>query len=100
MLTRAQAIDIVNAEREYQDFNYQPDKVLSSGVTRQQRDLDVTSHITLLHAYVLKAQDEWVSMKSGDDIGALQQIGKIAAIAVRALERAGNSERLLVEGLR
>jgi len=99
MLNRTAVYNIINAERNYQDTTYSPDELLSSGVTRGQRDLDVTPGLTLLDAYTRKAQDAWVNRK-GTDLPALQQIAKIAAIAVRILERAGGSEALLNEGLR
>jgi hypothetical protein len=100
MMTREDVYGLIDKERQYQDSTYQPDKVLTSGATRSQRDLDVTSHLTLLDYYVRSAQDAWTTMKTGDDIRALQQIAKVAAIAVRALERAGGSQRLLTSGLR
>jgi hypothetical protein len=53
----------------------------------------------MLSAYVRKAEDAWVNTK-GSNLPAIQQIAKIAAIAVRILERAGGSEDLLIKGLR
>lgn len=97
-MTRGQVFDIINKEREYQDKTYNPQQVLTSGVTREQRDLDVTSHLVLLDQYVFKAKEAW--LVKGDNRPALKQIAKLAAIAVRALERAGGSEALLEEGLR
>jgi hypothetical protein len=100
MLNREQVYELIETERGYQDKNYEPNRVLSSGVTREQRDKDVTSHLTLLDFYVRSAQDAWTTMKNGDSTLALQQIAKVAAIAVRALERSGGSEVLLEKGLR
>lgn len=100
MLSQTEALEIIIAERLYQDKTYNPDKVLSSGLTRQQRDLDVTSHLTMLDTYLRKAQDAWTTTTNGESLPSLQQIAKIAAIALRALERAGGSEQLLVSGLR
>lgn len=97
-LNRDQVLEIVNTERSYQDLTYNPQQVLTSGATREQRDLDVTSHLVLLDVYVEKAKEAWLA--KGDNRPALKQIAKIAAIAVRALERAGGSEALLTEGLR
>lgn len=97
-MTREQVFQIINKERDYQDTTYEPNKVLQSGQTRQQRDLDVTAHLVLLDAYVRKAKDAWVI--PGTNTPALKQIAKIAAIAVRALERAGGADILLSEGLR
>jgi hypothetical protein len=98
MMTREQAIGIVNIERAYQDRTYNPNEELSSGRTRADRDKDVTSHLVLLQIYVDKAMVDW--NVAGDNRPSLKQIVKIAAIAVRALERAGGSEALLAEGLR
>src|SRR5215471_18409041 len=97
-LSRHQVYDLIDGERKYQDKEYSPDEYLSSGVTRGQRDLDVTGHIVMLDLYVNKAKEAW--NKKGDNRPALKQIAKIAAIATRALERAGGSEALLAEGLR
>jgi hypothetical protein len=97
-MTREQVYKIIDDERAYQDKTYDPAKVLQSGQTRQQRDLDVTAHLVLLDAYIEKAKAAWVL--PGTNTPALKQIAKIAAIAVRALERAGGADVLLDEGLR
>jgi hypothetical protein len=97
-MTREQVYKIIDTERTYQDETYDPNEVLQSGQTRGQRDLDVTAHLVLLDAYIGKAKDAWVV--PGTNTPALQQIAKIAAIAVRALERAGGADVLLTEGLR
>lgn len=99
MLDRKDVFRIIDNERTYQDMTYDPRETLSSGQTRGHRDLDVAPGLTLLDAYVRKAQDAWVNKKA-NDLPALQQIAKIAAIAVRILERAGGSEVLINEGLR
>lgn len=90
---------IIEHERAYQDSTYSPDEETVPGQTRRQRDIGVTPHILLLEEYVAKARAAWVGRK-GDDLPALQQIAKVAAIAVRALERAAGSEKLLEKGLR
>lgn len=95
MLTREQVFDIINQEREHQDRNYNPDETTSSG----QRDLDVAPGVLMLNAYNHKAAQIWVSTV-GNNLPTLQQVAKIAAIAVRILERAGGSEVLLEKGLR
>lgn len=100
MLKREEVYFLINAERLYQDRNYDPNAVLSSGATRAERDLDVTPGLVLLDSYVRKAQDAWTDQKVGGSTPALQQVAKIAAIAVRILERAGGSEKLLTTGLR
>lgn len=113
-LTQQQAIDIIKAEREYQDKNFDPNDKLPSGLTRAQRDSEVNSHIDLILGYAQDAQSCWVFNKKTTNIidsnrqhdpetgnlAALQQIAKIAAIALRALERVGFSEKLLEKGLR
>jgi hypothetical protein len=99
MLSREQVYNLIDTEREYQDYNYQPNSVTTSGLTRRERDLEVGPGLTMLSAYVRKAEDAWVNTK-GDATPSLQQIGKLAAIAVRILERAGGSEALLAKGLR
>jgi hypothetical protein len=99
MLTRTQVFALISNERAYQDVTYDPNEVLSTGVTRLQRDLDVTPGILMLEEYNAKARAAWVARK-GSDLPALQQIAKIAAIATRILERAGGSEELLTTGLR
>jgi hypothetical protein len=90
---------VINVEREYQDGTYNPEEATSTGVTRRVRDLEPSSGIAMLSAYVRKAEDAWVNTK-GSNLPAIQQIAKIAAIAVRILERAGGSEDLLIKGLR
>lgn len=98
MLQREAIYSLIDTERNYQDQNYNPDEVLTSGATRRERDLDVTSHLVMLDLYLNKAKNDW--NKKGDNGPALKQVAKIAAIAVRALERAGGSEVLVTEGLR
>lgn len=97
-MNREQVFGIINTERDYQDVNYDPFEKLSSGQTRCVRDMDVTAHLTLLDIYVNKAKEAWLA--KGDNRPALKQIAKIAAIAVRSLERAGGADALLQEGLR
>lgn len=99
MLAREQVFEIINKERAYQDTTYQPDEMVSSGLTRRQRDAEVSPGILMLEAYARKASDAWVNTK-GTNVPALQQVAKLAAIAVRVLERAGDSQALLEKGLR
>lgn len=98
-LTRNQVFCLLNEERKYQDRNYNPNEITSSGQTRIERDRDVAPGILMLNAYNHKAAQIWVNTV-GDNLPALQQVAKIAAIAVRILERAGGSEQLLEKGLR
>lgn len=97
-MTREKAFEIVNLERAYQDGFVPEGETVGSGITRADRDKEVPPHILLLEAYAAKARDAW--MIKGSNKQALQQIAKVAAIAVRALERVGNSEELLAGGLR
>lgn len=103
-MTFEEAVEIVKKEREYQDILFDPTQKLDSGNTRQQRDAEVLPHLVLIDSYVRDAMDCWTfSHKRGYASGslpALQQIAKIAAIAVRALERVGFSEQLIEKGLR
>jgi hypothetical protein len=97
MMTTTEVFEIIKRERQFQDINYNSEEKLSSGQTRAVRDLDVTSHLVLLDLYITKAKEAW-NVK-GDNLPALQQIAKIGAIVVRAMERAGRSEELK-KGLR
>ena len=99
MLTREQVFELINKEREYQDRNYDPAYVLTSGQTRAQRDLEVSPGVLMLEAYSRKAADTWINTV-GTNLPTLQQVAKIAAIAVRILERSGGSSELLEKGLR
>ena len=98
-MERQDAFVVVSREREYQDKTYNPQQVLASGLTREQRDKDVMGHLVMLDTYVRKAQDAWTN-GNGSSFESLRQIAKIAAIAVRAIERCADSERLVTEGLR
>lgn len=89
-MTRQEIFTVISREREYQDTTRNPEEMLNSGVTRRQRDLDVSPHLVLLDLYVNKAKDVW--NKKGDNIPALQEIAKIAALAVRALECCGSAD--------
>lgn len=99
MMKREEVYHIVDVERHYQDREYDPDAKTSSGLTRRERDLDVAPGILMLGEYVAKAQAAWTGTK-GTQTPALREVAKIAAIAVRILERAGGSEELLIKGLR
>ena len=98
-LTREEVYYLIDNERSYQDRTYNPQQQVSSGLTREQRDKEVSPGILMLEAYARKASDAWVNTPV-DNLPALRQVGKIAAIAVRILERAGESHQLLEKGLR
>lgn len=98
MISRTEVFAAIEKERAYQDQTYRPDETLSSGQTRQTRDLDVTPHLVLLDLYIQRAKAAW-NVK-GTNEPALKEILKIAAIAVRAMERAGGSSVVLAAGAR
>lgn len=109
-MTREQVFELVNKEREYQDATFNPEEVLDSGLTRRQRDSEVLPHIRLIQDYAHEAGMDWTySHKRGHkdhkgspsgSFAAVQGIAKIAAIAIRALERMPLAEKLLEKGLR
>ena len=100
-MTREQAYGLIDREREYQDFEYSGDLPTSSGLTRNQRDLEPAPGVLMLEEYIEKARQAWIKPTlKADNIECLQNGAKVAAIAVRILERAGGSERLLRAGLR
>ena len=98
MLSRGTVYTIIDSERQYQDANYKPSERTSSGLTREERDREAIVGIAMLEDYIQQARSAWTKTK-GSQLPALQMVGKIAAIAVRTLERAGGSEDL-VNGLR
>ena len=99
-LTRNAVYKLIDKERDFQDFVYDPNFVLTSGLTRAQRDREVSpGNLMLLNVYSRKAADAWVDTEDGDNLPALRQVAKIAAIAVRILERAGGAEDLVTKGL-
>jgi hypothetical protein len=102
MLTQDQAIELIKQERAYQDSTFDPTEKLPSGVTIAERDLELTSHLIMLKSYIDDAIDGWTwDYKRGtDEVNVLQQIAKIGAISVRALEKVGFSDKLLERGLR
>lgn len=100
MLKRSEVFFLIETERAYQDGAFDPSTVLSSGLTRMERDKDVTAGLLLLETYVRKAEAAWANQKNGSNLKSLQQVAKIAALAVSILERAGGSELLLTNGLR
>jgi hypothetical protein len=100
MLKRAEVFGIINREREYQDSMFPRDGEDGNGVIRKVRDLSPAPGILMLEEYGAKARRAWVDDRDGDPIPSLRQVAKIAAIAVRILEEASESEKILVVGLR
>ena len=80
-IPRAEVYDAIDGERDYQNKQW-------SGPDHQH---EVGAYITLLAAYVQKAQTAWTD-KSGD-YDALHVIRKIAGIAVHCMEEHGAPKR-------
>lgn len=100
MLSREAVYQLIDEERAYQDANYDPGQYLPSGFSRILTEKEVTPGIVLLSSYVRKVEDTWTNTASNGNVPTLQQVAKIAAIAVRILERAAGSESLPSSGLR
>jgi hypothetical protein len=100
MLKRSEVYFLIDAERRYQDVTYDPNEFVNDELTITVADLDKdpARGILLLDAYVRKAQDAWADRDA--NLPSLQYVTKIAAIAVRILERAEGSDKLLTTGLR
>lgn len=80
---RRNVIEAINTERDYQDSlpGNLTDRYLHS----------VGESILLLEEYVQRAKQEWVN--NAGDWDALDEIRKIAAIAVRCMEQHGAPRR-------
>lgn len=100
MLNREEVFGIINTERDYQDSMFPREGEDGNGVTRKVRDLSPAPGILMLEEYAEKARRAWVDDRKADPLPALQQVAKLAAIAVRILENASESEELLEKGLR
>jgi hypothetical protein len=87
MLSREQVFGILDKERRYQDSLWPP----HDGQKNTQHTL------TTLQVYLRKAEDAWIVDKY--EVKTWQQLAKIAAVIVRALE-VGNETEELVKGLR
>lgn len=83
MPTRVEVYEAIDGERDYQD-RLGPDRTDGHRHT-------VGDYLVLLDHYVTKAGDAWVS--SAGDASALDQIRKIAAIAVHCMEDHGTVKR-------
>lgn len=86
-LTRAQVFEILEKERQYQDSLWPPHD--------GQKNTEHT--LTTLQCYLRKAEDAWIVDKY--ETKTWQQLAKIAAVIVRALE-VGNETENLLQGLR
>lgn len=83
---RKSVYDVIDGEREYQERAW---PTTTNGPEDHWHT--VGEEIVLLNRYVQKATEEW-SDKSGDE-PALHVVRKIAAIAVRCMERHGAPPR-------
>ena len=92
MLRQYQVLELMAHERRYQDKTWPRD------ARRQVMYGFLAPHLVLLRVYLKKAEAAWTS--SSGNLTGLQQVGKIAAIALRALEETEGSEKLLEEGRR
>lgn len=99
-MERGHVYFLIDGERRYQDTTYDPNKFVDDklNITVGDLDKDPGRGILLLDAYVRKAEFAWAEQEG--NIPALQYVAKIAAIAVRILERAEGSDKLLTTGLR
>lgn len=86
-LSREQVFDVINKERAYQESTWPS----HDGHKNSEHSL------LLLDGYVQKAKAAWLTSKNETSI--VQQLAKIAAITVRALEHITGSEATL-DGLR
>lgn len=100
MMERGHVYFLIDGERRYQDATYDPNEFVDDklNITVGDLDKDPGRGILLLDAYVRKAEFAWAEREG--NIPALQYVAKIAAIAVRILERAEGSDKLLTTGLR
>ena len=92
MLRQHQVVELMAKERQYQDKTWPRD------ARRRVMYGFLAPHLVLLRAYLGKAEAAWTSSKG--NLAGLQQVGKIAAIALRALEETEGSEELIEKGLR
>ena len=91
MTTRQEVYTAIDTEREYQD------KHIANDPERHDRVNDanhsVGAYLTMLDAYVRKAQDAWTDHAGHDR--ALEIVRKIAGIAVHCMEDHGAPLRKL-----
>jgi uncharacterized protein (DUF934 family) len=87
-MNRQEVFEIINTERNYQDNLWPP----HNGHKNSEHCL------VSLQAYLRKAEDAWIT-SSNNGIGVWQQLAKMAAIIVRALESSDETIELK-KGLR
>ena len=84
-LSREDVYKLIDGEREYQS-KLGPDRTDGS-------DKTVGDYLTMLRSYLRKAENAWTDNAGCEP--ALDQIRKVAAIAVRCMEDHGAPERPL-----
>lgn len=84
-MERAKVYELIDGERSYQD-TLPPSR--TNGAPRT-----VGDYLTMMATYFRRAQDDWTN-NSGDE-QALDEIRKIAGIAVHCMEDHGAPERSL-----
>ena len=82
-MTREQVFELINGERDYQN-KLGPERTDGS-------DKTVGDYLTMLRCYLRKAEDAWTDNAGCEP--ALDQIRKVAAIAVRCMEDHGAPPR-------
>lgn len=87
-MKREEVFEVINRERNYQDSLWPPHE------GHQHSEHCLVS----LQAYLRKAEDNWIA--SAGELTTVQQLAKMAAIIVRALESIPEAEELLTKGLR
>lgn len=86
-ITREAIFEVINQERNYQDSLWPPHD--------GQKNTEHT--LVTLQVYLRKAEDAWITARTETPVW--QQLAKIAAVIVRALEVGNESEEVL-NGLR
>ncbi len=84
MPTRAEVYAAIDGERDYQD---------ALGANRTDGSAHtVGDYLTMLDTYLRRAQDDWTGNPGNEQ--ALDELRKVAAIAVRCLEEHGAPPRV------
>ena len=96
MISRQQVYEAIDSERNYQDKIWAENNPINPLHPTDPRPLAIGEEILLLEEYVLKARFVW-SKESRPEIGALDDMRKIAAIAVRSMETWGAPKREMSE---
>lgn len=84
-MDRVQVFELIDSERSYQD-SLSPDRT-------DGHQHSVGEELVLMDVYLRRALDAWVD--NAGDASALNEIRKVAAIAVRCIENHGAPNRAL-----